>query len=42
MKEFKNTPDYFKFKFMNYVRIFLKNIYLESLPSLARKYGLIK
>jgi len=42
MKEFKNTPDYLKFKFMNYVRIFLKNIYLESLPSLARKYGLIK
>jgi len=42
MKEFRNTPDYYKFKFKNFVRIFLKNIYLESLPSLARKYRLIK
>jgi len=42
MKEFRNTPDYYKFKLKNFVRIFLKNIYLESLPSLARKYRLIK
>jgi lipopolysaccharide biosynthesis glycosyltransferase len=42
MKEFRNTPDYYRFKFKNFVRIFLKNIYLESLPSLARKYRLIK
>ena len=42
MKEFRYTPDYYKFKFKNFVRIFLKNIYLESLPSLARKYRLIK
>ncbi len=42
MKEFRNTPDYYKFKFQNFVRIILRNIYLESLPSLARKYRLIK
>jgi lipopolysaccharide biosynthesis glycosyltransferase len=42
MKEFRNTPDYYRLKFKNFVRIFLKNIYLESLPSLARKYRLIK
>lgn len=42
MKEFRNTPDYYRFKFKNFVRIFLQYIYLESLPSLARKYRLIK
>lgn len=42
MREFRNTPDYYKFKFKNFVRIFLKNIYLDFLPSLARKYRLIK
>ena len=42
MKEFRFTPDYYRFKFKNFIRIFLKNIYLEFLPSLARKYRLIK
>ena len=42
MKEFRKTPDYYRFKFKNFVRIFLKNINLDFLPSLARKYRLIK